>query len=123
MYFRCFEIGEIQKNVGHLIISMSFIINFIIDGRGRRLLALCKTTNNIIANGRLHSDQEGKYTYCSQRGSSVTDYLLLDKQCISILNYFDVLDWNPCSDHAPLNFRFCKAIKKTCVYKTYRFGL
>lgn len=78
----------------------------IIDNNGRKLISLCKSTSHIIANGRLHNDTEGKFTFCASRGQSVTDYLLLNIfDTLSIFD-FDVLEWNSFSDHAAIFFSF-----------------
>lgn len=45
----------------------------VIDHNGQKLISLCKATENIIANGRLHNDRESNFTICSSRGLSVTD--------------------------------------------------
>ena len=60
----------------------------IVDNNGRKLIFLCKSTDHIIANGRLHKDTEGKFTFCASRGQSVTDYLLFNKfDTLSIFNF------------------------------------
>ena len=59
---------------------------------GRKLLTLCKSTDHIIANGRLFYDQDGEFTFCCQRGLSVTDYRLLHVVDINALKHFEVLD-------------------------------
>ena len=48
------------------------------DKNGERLINLCKSTGHFIANGRLSNDKLGNYTFCSTRGHSVTDYLLIN---------------------------------------------
>ena len=80
-----------------------------IDGNGRRLLSLCKSTSHIIANGRLHNDVPGGFTYSSIRGNSTVDYLLLKVEDIHVLNNFKVLDRNEFSDHfVKMKNRKCK---------------
>ena len=60
-----------------------------------------------IANGRLHNDRNiGKYTFCSYNGQSVVDYLLLNFSDFDCISYFDVLDFNEYSDHAPMTLNF-----------------
>ena len=83
----------------------------IVDENGRRLLNLCKTTGHAITNGRLHKDRGiGKFTFCSSRGLSVTDYLLAEIDSIETINDFEILNWSSFSDHAPIYFSF-KLIK------------
>ena len=80
----------------------------ILDQHGRRLLDLCKSTNFIIANGRLICDDfsVGVYTFCSTQGMSTLDYVLLESIDLYLLSNFQVLSLNEFSDHAPLFFSF-----------------
>ena len=78
------------------------------DINGQRLITLCKSTSHIIANGRLLNDRLGNFTFCSTRGLSVTDYLLLNIFDIDSINNFEILNWNSFSDHAALHFTFLK---------------
>ena len=72
---------------------------------GKRLLELCKTTNFLIANGRLGSDKDiGNFTYTSEKGCSVVDYLLLPLTDFDIVSSFEVCDVTEFSDHAGLTF-------------------
>ena len=65
-----------------------------IDNNGRKLLPLCKSTNHMIANGRLYNDKDGNFTFCSERGLSITDYLLVNIFDFDSLQTFEILDWN-----------------------------
>ena len=59
----------------------------------------------LIANGRLLNDRKiGKLTFCSHRGQSTLDYLLLNYEDFDTLTHFEILDFNEYSDHAPLTF-------------------
>ena len=79
----------------------------ILDQHGRRLLDLCKSTNFIIANGRLCDDfSVGEYTFCSTQGMSTLDYVLLESTDLYSFSNFQVLPLNEFSDHAPLFFSF-----------------
>lgn len=81
----------------------------VIDYYGRRLLETCQTTGLLIANGRLLGDRHrGHFTFCSGRGLSTVDYLLLDSCDFETLLYFEVKDFNEFSDHAPLMFSFAR---------------
>ena len=80
----------------------------VIDSYGRKLINLCKTTDHAIANGRLCSDQNGNFTFCSIRGLSVTDYLLTHKFNLDSLHSFQILDYSNFSDHAPIYFTFLR---------------
>lgn len=79
-----------------------------IDHNGQKLISLCKATEHIIVNGRLHKDREGNFTFCSSHGSSVTDYLLCRMFDIDSISNFEILNWNEFSDHAPVYFTFTK---------------
>ena len=85
------EILPIRHNKDHVI-----------DINGRRLIA----TDHIITNGRLLNDRDGNYTFCSSRGLSITDYLLVNKFNINSITEFEILNWNNFSDHAVLYFNF-----------------
>ena len=79
----------------------------ITDYNGLKLLDLCQCTGLLIANGRLYGDKNiGKYTFCSHMGQSIVDYLLLDFSDFETISYFDILDFNEYSDHAPIIFQF-----------------
>ena len=61
----------------------------------------------LIANGRLYNDQNhGKFTFCSHTGQSTVDYLLLNLSDFDTISYFDILESNEYSDHAPISFHF-----------------
>lgn len=78
-----------------------------IDHYGERLLDMCQTTGLLIANGRLYNDQNhGKLTFCSHTGQSTVDYLLLNLSDFDTISYFDILESNEYSDHAPISFHF-----------------
>ena len=79
-----------------------------IDNNGRKFLKLCKSTDQIIANGRLFNDQDGEFTFCCQRGLSVTDYLLLHVFDINTPKPCKILDWNHFSDHVVFLFGFSR---------------
>ena len=74
------------------------------DNNGRKLVNLCRSTDHIIANGRLYNDLDGNYTFTSARGSSVTDYLILSKYDTNTIYDFRILDFSHFSDHAPIFF-------------------
>ena len=72
---------------------------------GRKLIQLCYTTGLTIANGRLGDDSDGKFTFCTSRGRSVNDYLLVSPIDYKLISYFNVLQFNEFSDHSPLFFQ------------------
>ena len=78
-----------------------------LDSHGRKLLDLCKSTSFVVANGRLGDDYNiGDVTYCSTKGVSTVDYLLVPITELSLIHTFQVLPFNEFSDHAPLFFSF-----------------
>ena len=74
----------------------------VVDSNCHKLLNLCKSTDHVIANGRLYQDQDGEFTFCCQRGLSVTDYLLIHLFDVNTLKNFEILKWNNFSDYAAL---------------------
>ena len=46
----------------------------------------------------------GKFTFCSHIGQSTVDYLLMNFTDFNTLSYFDILEFNEHSDHAPVSF-------------------
>ena len=78
----------------------------VIDNHGHKLISLCKSTNHVIANGRFKNDKIGQYTFTPLRGLSVTDYLLVNINCVQLVHDFSILNWNNFSDHAAIHFSF-----------------
>ena len=79
----------------------------ILDQHGRRLLDLCKSTNFVIADGRIGDDSfVGEYTFCSKNGMSTVDYVLIESTDLHSLSNFQILPLNEFSDHAALYFGF-----------------
>ena len=77
----------------------------VLDYNGRHILDICQSTGLLIANGRLYNDSNvGKFTFCGHRGQSTVDYLLLNFEDFESLSFFDILEFNEFSDHAPLSF-------------------
>ena len=67
---------------------------------------LCKSTDLVIANGRLSEDnQVGEYTCIKTRGRSVVDYLLLEYSDFETISHFSVCEIDEHSDHCALFFR------------------
>ena len=81
------------------------------DTYGRRLLELCKTTNLLIANGRLGLDKDvGDFTFYGEKGCSVVDYLLLPLTDFETISNFKICDVTEFSDHAGISFGLkCKS--------------
>ena len=76
-----------------------------LDAHGIRLIELCKSTNLLIANGRLHHDNSiCEYTFISHNGISVVDDLLINYNDFQYITNFKTLDPNELSDHNALFF-------------------
>ena len=106
-YFENIQNLPIRKNMDHVI-----------DANGRKLISLCKSISHVITNGRTHSDAGiGQFTFCSSRGQSVTDYLLLSPCDIMHIHDFSIHEWSEYSDHAALCFSIL-ILKEKHILKT-----
>ncbi|MEW8545054.1 MAG: reverse transcriptase family protein [Candidatus Thiodiazotropha sp.] len=77
----------------------------VLDFNGKRLLELCKTTELLIANGRIGQDADlGEYTFIGSNGRSVVDYLLLSRDDFEYIVNFCVSEPTEFSDHSALVF-------------------
>ena len=104
MYDRYIEAG-LDESIRLTDIPVRCNKDHVIDSYGKRLLELCKSTNFLISNGRLGSDKDvGSYTYISEKGCSVVDYLLLPLTDFDIISSFEVCDVTEFSDHVGLTF-------------------
>ncbi len=73
-----------------------------LNSNGVKLLDICKGASFRIVNGRIgNSDQ---YTFLSNNGCSVIDYLLTKESNFSQIQQFYIQRFNEWSDHAPLCF-------------------
>ena len=79
---------------------------------GMQLIELCKSSGVRIVNGRL---DKGSFTYISDKGSSVIDYLLTEKENFYRISNFNVLDFNIWSDHVPIRFSLYCNLKNNVV--------
>ena len=68
---------------------------------GKQVLQLCRELGLYIVNGRLRGDSFGRYTYCSNLGSSTVDYAITDLDQTS-LRAFTVKEQTPLSDHSQI---------------------
>ena len=76
-----------------------------VNSYGRELLALCKSSDLIILNGRFDQDKHiGSYTRVDTTGNSVVDYLITPISNINVVNSFKVGEKFPESEHLPLIF-------------------
>jgi hypothetical protein len=77
-----------------------------VNSFGRKLLQMCFNTGLNVANRRLCNDRSGNFSFCTNKGRSVSGYLLLSPNNFKMLSDFDVLQMNEFSDHMPLFFEF-----------------
>jgi len=77
-----------------------------VNSFGRKLLQMCFNTGLNVANGRLCNDRSGNFTFCTNKGRSVSGYLLLSPNNFKMLSDFEVLQMNEFSDHMLLFFEF-----------------
>lgn len=76
-----------------------------INTNGRQLVDLCKTTDLLIANGRLGTDAErGDFTCTTYNGASTVDYFLLSACLFNRATDISVLDFDRCTSdvHHPI---------------------
>ena len=100
--------SDIQPNV---YVSPRVNKDHVLDPFGTRLIDMCKTTNLLIANGRLHSDRlVGDYTFVNHKGMSMVDYLLLNFDDFEYITQFEIMQINDLSDHSALHF----CIERSC---------
>ncbi|CAC5404997.1 unnamed protein product [Mytilus coruscus] len=93
--------GDLNSRIGELsdfllsddldkyVESVEHVVNPIISDRrsmdktvnafGRKLLQMCFNTGLVVANGRLCNDKDGNFTFCTAKGRSVNDYLLVPR--------------------------------------------
>ena len=70
------------------------------------MLKLCRTTELLIANGRLgHDANLGEYTFIGDRGRSVVDYLLTLCDFLDSIVNFRICSPTEFSDHSALSFK------------------
>ena len=75
------------------------------NARGSQLLDICKSTDLLIANGRLGNDcEKGAFSYFSKQSCTTIDYFLLKADDFSMINQFSLGNFTTFSDHAPLCF-------------------
>lgn len=77
-------------------------IDKICNSHGTKLLDLCKSSCLRIVNGRL--GDTNAFTFVSQHGTSVIDYLLTKESNFSQISNFVIESMNIWSDHTPIHF-------------------
>ncbi|CAG2232931.1 unnamed protein product [Mytilus edulis] len=71
----------------------------LVNNSGKYLLNLCKESGLRILNGRTIGDLHGKHTCITYNGCSVVDYMLVSKELLHIVGYFEVHDFTSLSNH------------------------
>jgi len=98
-------VGQNLQISDDVIIPNRFNLDKTVDAYGRKLLDLCISTGLLIVNGRHSYDQNGEFTFCSDRGSSTVDYLLTVFDNFDSIESFNIIEFNEFSDHAPVRFQ------------------
>ena len=76
-----------------------------INACGQMLIDACIATGLRLVNGRLGRDKGvGNFTYMSNSGNSVVDYVLAERAMLDSILSFEVQDLLPFSDHCPLHY-------------------
>ena len=69
---------------------------------------LKRTTSDLLKHtfetGSTNDTDIGKFTFCSHRGQSTVDHLLLNFEDFENISYFDILEHTEHSDHTPISF-------------------
>lgn len=102
-YLDCFEELDTENINTHFPVIRNNP-DKVIDCNGKRLINLCRATNHIIVNGRLNKEQDNQFTFVSNRGLSITDYLIINANYVDNINEFQILNWQNFSDHAGVYF-------------------
>lgn len=85
----------------------------IINERGRNLLDLVGEIGGYLLNGTTKEDAEGEFTYyIGSIGSSVIDYIIVNKKVYNVLNNFRV-EKRMDSDHLPVMLEMNKIKERT----------
>ena len=103
-----------------------------LNGYGRKLLNLCKSSGLRILNGRKFGDLTGRFTCHEYGGSSTVDYILAHHDLYDKVQYFKVNTWfGHLSDHCmaecgieaevpKVDSPVCKLTPQPCKYKWYK---
>ena len=74
-----------------------------VNGYGRKLLSLCKSSGLRILNGRHNHGLDIGYTFMGARGLSVVDYCISTPNAFHLIEKFIISNFTTFSDHAPLH--------------------
>ena len=73
-----------------------------INERGKKLLDLICSSNLTILNGSTIGDILGEYTCYQYNGCSVVDYMITTQKVKEEVEYFNIQQFSPLSDHRPM---------------------
>lgn len=85
------EVGEMRRKSKDKIIG----------NNGKNMLDIMGEVGGYVMNGMTYGDKEGEFTYVEARGSSVIDYVIVNKNGKEIVKEFKVEE-KVDSDHMPL---------------------
>ena len=106
------EIDDIMSNGTVNILKSRISQDKLLNEYGRELLAICKSNNMFIVNGRIGDSPDGNFTCHTSNGQSVVDYFIVDSELLSNVTEFSVGQDNPLSDH---NYLMTKIRTAKCV--------
>lgn len=90
----------------------------ICNSSGNKLLDLCQCTDLKIANGRYGDDAGvGDFTYISNKGKSLIDYVIMSHALFSLIENFIVHDLYTFSQHKPIQVNFHVHCERPTVHK------
>jgi exonuclease III len=105
-----------------------------VNSFGRNLLSICQSSNLRIVNGRHENDPQGSFTFCGANGTSLIDYVIVQKQYFDAIVYFETGNFVTFSDHSPVYFKIpiVKCVQKDtqvtdedtcrCIFKSVRWN-
>ena len=74
------EIDDIISNGTVNILKSRISQDKLLNEYGRELLAICKSNNMFIVNGRIGDSPDGNFTCHTSNGRSVVDYFIVDSE-------------------------------------------
>ena len=89
------EIDDIISNGTVNILKSRISQDKLLNEYGRELLAICKSNNMFIVNGRIGDSPDGNFTCHTSNGQSVVDYFIVDSELLSNGTEFSVGQDNP----------------------------
>lgn len=104
--------GDFNARIGNLnsfnnedLFEGSFLFNFrssldtVTNNRGIAMVDIMESYGFNVCNGRSTSDTPANYTFISEIGCSIVDYVWFNINCLSIIKDFKVVNVSDYSDH------------------------